>query len=122
LDSQEATLFYSWYVGLSGFTKPETGEEYWIYYPGYFLTAMQQGDVACEALKMTCLEYATQVLEQTLAQWDDKIPAWGQLHQATFKHSLLTHTPFAFFLIAKCPLLAICLRSIKRYIIRRILG
>jgi len=103
LNSQEATVFHSWYVGLSGLTKPETGEEYWIDYPSYFLTAMQNGDVACEALKMTCLEYATQVLEQTLARWDDKIPAWGQLHQATFKHPLLTHTPLAFFSDRKIP-------------------
>jgi penicillin amidase len=94
-DSQEATVFQAWYLGLSGLSKSETGEEYW-YYPRYFLNAMQQGDVACEALKMTCLDYASQVLEQTLARWDNEIPAWGQLHQAAFTHPVLSYTPLAF--------------------------
>ena len=95
-DSQEATVFQAWYLGLSGLIKAETGEDDWHQYPRYFLNAMQNGDSACEALKMTCLEYATVILEQTLAQWDKNIPAWGQLHQATFNHSFLTHTPLAF--------------------------
>jgi penicillin amidase len=103
LDSQEATVFHSWYVGLSWLTKPETGEEYWIDHPRYFLNAMLHSDIACEALKMTCVEYATQVLEQTLARWGDKIPAWGQLHQATFNHPILTNTPLAFFSDRKIP-------------------
>ncbi len=103
LDSQEATVFQTWYVGLSGLTKPETGEEYWIDYPRYFLNAMLHSDIACEALKMTCVEYAAQVLEQTLARWGDNIPAWGQLHQATFNHPVLTHTPLAFLSDRKMP-------------------
>jgi len=101
--SQEATVFQAWYVGLLGITKAETGEEYWGGYPHYFLNAIQNGDVACKALKMTCLEYATQVFEQTLARWGKDIPAWGQLHQATFNHSLLTHTPLAFLSDRKMP-------------------
>ena len=96
LDSPEATVFHTWYVGLSGLTKAETGDDYWHQYPLYFLNAMQNGDVACDALKMTCLEYAAIVLEQTLAQFPNDIPAWGQLHQATFNHPVLTYTPLAF--------------------------
>jgi len=102
-DSQEATVFQTWYVGLSSLTQAETGEDYWHRYPRYFLNAMQNGDVACDVLKMTCLEYAAVVLEETLARFPNDIPAWGQLHQATFNHPVLTHTPLAFLSDRKMP-------------------
>jgi penicillin amidase len=73
------------------------------FYPLYFLNTLQQGDVACDALKMTRLEYATQVWEQTLTRLGKKIPVWGKLHQAVFNHSLLTHTPLAFLSDRKVP-------------------
>jgi penicillin amidase len=103
-DSIEATVFHTWYVGLFDLIKAETGEKHWDRYPRYFLNAMRDGDVACEALKMTCLEYAAVVLEQSLARWDQNIPAWGELHQAKFKHPVLTKTPFAFFSDRKLPI------------------
>jgi penicillin amidase len=106
-DSVEATVFHSWYIGLSGISKPETGKEYWHRYPRYLknLNAMQMqnSDVACDALKMTCLQYATQVLEQVLTGWGNEILPWGQLHQASFKHPVLTHTPLAFLFDRKMP-------------------
>lgn len=103
MQSQEATVFYTWYIGLTKLLKLETRKEYWYLYPQYFVNAIANNDIACQTLKITCIEYATQVLEKILTQRGKSIPPWGKLHQATFKHPLQNYTLFALFSSRKIP-------------------
>jgi penicillin amidase len=92
LESVESSVFHAWYTALSTLPEQETGERWWYRYPRYLVSAMREGDIACERRGATCPELAAQALEQALERLGPEPHAWGELHRADLAHSLLTHT------------------------------
>jgi penicillin amidase len=93
-DSAEATVFQAWYTELTTLPTKETGTVYWNY-PRYLLHALREGDPACTARGMSCLEFAARALDKAVDRVGGSPPAWGVLHHAHLAHALLTHTLLA---------------------------
>jgi penicillin amidase len=95
-EGQEPSVFEAWYTELSRLPAKEVGAEFWEE-PRYLLSAMKNGDPNCAIADttQTCLEYAALSLEKALDRLGSSVPRWGDLHQATFPHQVLTHTPLA---------------------------
>ncbi len=92
--SKEASVFQAWYAELARLPEEEVGEAYWNE-PRYLLRALQEGDPACEARGVSCLEFASQALDRALDRLEalQGVVPWGQLHPAVFEHKVLTHQP-----------------------------
>ncbi|WP_457633323.1 penicillin acylase family protein [Oceanithermus desulfurans] len=92
--STEATVFQAWYAELARLPEAEVGEPYWNE-PRYLRRALLEGDRACTARGVTCLEFASEALERALARLDalGGVVPWGQLHPAVFDHGVMTHQP-----------------------------
>lgn len=99
-DSLEASVFEAWYSELSRLPAREVGKDFWER-PRYLKAAMQKGDPNCDQpgteLKETCLDYAALSLEKVLDRFGGRVPAWGTVHQAVFKHQVLTYSPLKRF-------------------------
>ncbi|XOB98351.1 penicillin acylase family protein [Deinococcota bacterium DY0809b] len=92
--SLEASVFQAWYAELARLPEAEAGQPYWNE-PRYLRRALLEGDPACEARGVSCLDFAAQALERALARLDalGGIVPWGQLHPAVFDHGVMTHQP-----------------------------
>ncbi|GLV48072.1 penicillin acylase [Thermus sp. LT1-2-5] len=95
--SEEALVFALWYAELTRLPAREVGEEYWDE-PRYLLKAMKEGDRNCDQPETeypeTCLDYAALALERALDRREGlRVRTWGEVHRATFRHPVLTHTP-----------------------------
>ena len=92
--SLEASVFQAWYAELARLPEAEVGEPYWNE-PLYLLRALQEGDPACDARGMSCMEFAAETLDRALARLDalGGVVPWGQLHPAVFDHGVMTHQP-----------------------------
>ncbi|WP_456414356.1 penicillin acylase family protein [Oceanithermus profundus] len=92
--STEATVFQAWYAELARLPEAEVGQAYWNE-PLYLKRALLEGDPACDARGVSCLDFAAQALERALARLDalGGIVPWGQLHPAVFDHGVMTHQP-----------------------------
>jgi len=87
----EPTVFQAWYTELTRLPSKEVGQEFWEQ-PRYLLAAMRQGDPACQTSDtQTCLEYAALALDKALDRFGGNPPRWGEVHQATFPHAILTN-------------------------------
>jgi penicillin amidase len=87
----EPTVFQAWYSELTRLPSKEVGQEFWEH-PRYLLAAMRQGDPACRtADTQTCLDFAALALDRALDRFDNNPPRWGDIHQATFPHAILTN-------------------------------
>ncbi|MCX7784219.1 MAG: penicillin acylase family protein [Meiothermus sp.] len=87
----EPTVFQAWYTELTRLPSKEVGQEFWEE-PRYVLTAMRQGDPACRTDDtQTCLDFAALALDRALDRFDNNPPRWGEIHQATFPHAILTN-------------------------------
>ncbi|RDI95100.1 penicillin acylase family protein [Meiothermus sp. QL-1] len=92
-EQAEPTVFQAWYTELSRLPAREVGQAFWDE-PRYLLKALRQGDPACQTQDtQTCLEYAALALDKALDRLGGNPPRWGEVHQATFPHALLTHIP-----------------------------
>lgn len=90
-EQTEPTVFQAWYTELSRLPSQEVEQEFWEE-PRYLLAAMRQGDPACRTPDtQTCLEYAALALDKALDRFAGNPPRWGQVHQASFPHAILTH-------------------------------
>lgn len=90
---QEPTVFNAWYSELSRLPSQEIGIEFWDQ-PRYLLKALEHGDANCP--RRDCLAFATGALERALEHLGSRVPPWGEVHAAQFKHPILTHTPLRF--------------------------
>ncbi|GAA5336310.1 penicillin acylase family protein [Thermus hydrothermalis] len=95
--SEEALVFALWYTELTRLPEREVGEAYWDE-PRYLLKALKEGDKNCDQPETeypeTCLDYAALALERALDRKEAlKAKTWGEVHRATFRHLVLTHTP-----------------------------
>jgi len=92
--SLEASVFQAWYAELARLPEAEVGQPYWNE-PRYLRRALLEGDPACEARGVSCLDFAAQALERALARLDalGGVVPWGQLHPAVFDHGVMTHQP-----------------------------
>ena len=97
--SLEATAFALWYTELTRLPAREVGQAYWDE-PRYLLKALKEGDKNCDQpeteYQETCLDFAALALERALGRFA-RLPSWGEVHQATFQHPVLSHTPLARF-------------------------
>ncbi|MGQ9753347.1 MAG: penicillin acylase family protein [Thermaceae bacterium] len=97
--SREATVFALWYTELTRLPAREVGQAYWDE-PRYLLKALQEGDKNCDQPETeypeSCSDFAALALERALERFSDP-PPWGRVHQATFQHPVLSHTPLARF-------------------------
>jgi penicillin amidase len=87
---QEPTVFNSELSRLPG---KEIGIEFWDQ-PRYLLKALEHGDANCP--ERDCLAFAALALERVLLRLGSRVPRWGEVHAAQFKHSVITHTPLRF--------------------------
>ncbi|WP_234554473.1 penicillin acylase family protein [Thermus caliditerrae] len=95
--SEEALVFALWYTELTRLPEKEVGEAYWDE-PRYLLKALREGDPNCDQpgteFRETCLDFAALALERALDRKEAlRARSWGEVHQATFPHAVLTHTP-----------------------------
>ena len=90
--SEEASVFEAWYTELTRLPEAEVGERYWEE-PRYLLRAMLEGDPACTARGVGCLEFAADALEAALRRLGEEVPPWGQLHPAVFRHLVMSQDP-----------------------------
>ncbi len=90
--SEEASVFEAWYTELSRLPEAEVGERYWEE-PRYLLRAMLEGDAACTARGVECMEFAADALEAALQRLGEVVPPWGQLHPAVFAHPVMSQDP-----------------------------
>ncbi|MGK0619104.1 penicillin acylase family protein [Meiothermus cerbereus] len=87
----EPTVFQAWYTELTRLPSKEVEQEFWEQ-PRYLLAAMRQGDPACQTPDtQTCLDYAALALDKVLDRFNNNPPPWGQVHQASFPHAILTN-------------------------------
>jgi penicillin amidase len=87
----EPTVFQAWYTELTRLPSKEVGQDFWER-PRYLLEAMRQGDPACRtADTQTCLDFAALALDRALDRFNNNPPRWGDIHQATFPHAILTN-------------------------------
>ncbi|WP_243090681.1 penicillin acylase family protein [Thermus neutrinimicus] len=100
-NSEEALVFALWYTELTRLPRGEVGEEFWDQ-PRYLLKALREGDKNCDQpeteYRESCLDFAALALERTLDRKEGlRVRSWGAVHQATFPHAVLTHTPLRRF-------------------------
>jgi penicillin amidase len=94
-NSREAAAFAAFYAELTRLPAAEVGEEHWDE-PRYLLNALEEGDPNCEpATAEGCLRFASGALDRALERFGGDVPEWGEVHRATFTHSVLTNTPLA---------------------------
>jgi penicillin amidase len=87
----ETTVFQAWYTEMTRLPSREVGQEFWEQ-PRFLLTAMRQGDPACLTPDtQTCLEFAALALDRALDRFGGSPPRWGDIHQASFPHAVLTN-------------------------------
>lgn len=95
--SKEALAFALWYSELTRLPAREVGEAHWDE-PRYLLRALRKGDKNCDQPETeypeTCLDFAALALERALNR-SERLPSWGAVHRATFRHPVLSHTPLA---------------------------
>ena len=92
--STEASVFQAWYAELARLPAAEVGQPYWNE-PLYLRRALLEGDPACDARGVRCLDFAAQALDRALERLDalGGVVPWGQLHPAVFDHGVMTHQP-----------------------------
>ncbi|WP_167816970.1 penicillin acylase family protein [Thermus tengchongensis] len=105
--SEEALVFALWYTELTRLPEKEVGQPYWDE-PRYLLRAMREGDKNCDQpgteYRETCLDFAALALERALDRKEAlRARSWGEVHQATFPHAVLTHTPLKRFTDRRVP-------------------
>ena len=85
-DSQEASVFEAWYIELTKLPGEEVGREV-LDEPRFLLNAIQQGDPSCDrqGSPAGCDDEVALALDNALARFDGDVPAWGEIHQATFE-------------------------------------
>lgn len=90
--SLEASVFEAWYTELARLPEAEVGQAYWNQ-PRFLRRALLEGDPACKARGVSCLDFAAAALERALARLDASggVVPWGQLHPAVFEHGVMTH-------------------------------
>lgn len=92
----EPTVFEAWYTEMTRLGAAEVGKEFWEQ-PRFILGALRSGDPACDQADTetheTCLDFASLSLDKALDRLGDKIPAWGDVHKATFPHAVLSKVP-----------------------------
>ncbi len=103
-DAPEATVFAAWYRELARLPAAEVGQPYWNE-PRYLLNALKNGDPACAARGLVCLDYATLAFERAVeaVAEDGRVPAWGAVHRARFAHPVLSQTPLKRFTDRQVP-------------------
>lgn len=93
-EQQEPSVFEAWYTELTRLPKKEVGQEFWEE-PRYILSALKSNDPNCDQPETTfaesCADFAALALERALKRLGEPVPRWGDLHQATFKHPVLTN-------------------------------
>lgn len=98
--SQESTVFEAWYSELSQLPGEEVGEEYWDE-PRYLLRALSGSDPNCDdgatARRENCTDYAAGAFHRAVNRLGKDVPEWGEVHQATFEHPVLTYTRLSRF-------------------------
>ncbi len=96
--SREATVFASWYSELSRLPAREVGEEFWPE-PRYLLDALKNGDRNCDEpgteRREGCADHANRAFGRALGRFDGEVPEWGESHEATFEHPVLSATPLS---------------------------
>ncbi|WP_167764553.1 penicillin acylase family protein [Thermus tengchongensis] len=105
--SEEALVFALWYTELTRLPEKEVGEAYWDE-PRYLLKALREGDPNCDQpgteYQESCLDFAALALERALDRKEAlRARSWGEVHQATFPHAVLTHTPLKRFTDRRVP-------------------
>ena len=98
LDSQEATIFQSWYTQLVNILTTALGDDLISSFsleplPRFFLSAFEQGtENLVPPLNFTAEEWVQNgagIFQQVVASFAGSVPAWGELHQAIFEHPVL---------------------------------
>ena len=89
--SRQATVFQKWYNELAKIPARAIGRDFLTGNlieptPQFLLTAFEQGDPACGGASTACLETAAQLFQEVVTSFDGSVPAWGEIHQATFNH------------------------------------
>ena len=99
LDSQEATIFQSWYSQLVDQLTTALGDNVVITnrfsepLPRFFLSAFEQGtENLVKPLNLSAEEWVQKgadIFEEVVASFAGSVPAWGEVHQAIFEHAVL---------------------------------
>jgi penicillin amidase len=95
--SREASVFAAWYAELARLpAREEVGQARWDN-AGYLLGALENGDPNCGGggTAGDCEDFAARAFERALRRLGNDVPAWGELHEATFEHPVLSTTPLA---------------------------
>jgi penicillin amidase len=94
--SREASVFAAWYAELTRLPAREVGQARWNN-SRYLLQALENGDPNCGegGTVEDCEDFAARAFERALGRLGDEVPAWGELHEATFEHPVLSTAPLA---------------------------
>ena len=87
LDSQEATVFESWYTKLNRLAASELVDKEYIDKPAFIIKGIQSGDPAFDSpgSEPGAYDDAAMAFEAGIARFDGAIPAWGDLQVASFE-------------------------------------
>ncbi|MGL6337795.1 MAG: penicillin acylase family protein, partial [Waterburya sp.] len=86
LNSQEATVFESWFTELTKLPASEVGQEYYSN-PTFIIKSIQTGDPAIDhpGSQPGAYDEVAQAFEAGIERFGDSIPAWGDIHKASFE-------------------------------------
>ena len=93
-DSQEATVFETWYNELAKLPAAAIGRDVLSGsllepIPRFLLNAFATGDPICGGSTEGCLATAAGIFTTVVANFGEEVPAWGEVHQAVFSHPVL---------------------------------